>query len=135
MINAILLYCFYDYLFLIFPVPVMPKSTSSAAIDYYIYICVCLPYNIRSVDYLVYPILSIYLNIQISSSILSIYIVKNPFKIKIKKLGKLLVVASQFKVRTLRRMVRGWDEVATLNRNKASLTEKFRKLEDIIYGD
>jgi hypothetical protein len=67
-----------------------------------------------------------YLNIQIASSILSIYIVKNPFKIKIKKLGKLLVVAGQFKVRTLRRMVRGWDEVATLNRNKASLTDKFR---------
>jgi hypothetical protein len=40
----------------------------------------------------------------------------------------------QFKVRTLRRMVRGWaaNEVANLNRNKASLIEKFRKLEDIM---
>ena len=54
MINAILLYCFYDYLFLIFPV-LMPKSTSSAAIDYYIYIyiyiCVCVCARALTIQY------------------------------------------------------------------------------------
>jgi hypothetical protein len=39
----------------------------------------------------------------------------------------------QFKVRTLRRMVRGWaaNEVAALNKSKAILTEKFSKLENL----
>jgi len=39
----------------------------------------------------------------------------------------------QFKVRTLRRMVRGWaaNEMAALNKNKAKLMNKFSNLENL----
>jgi hypothetical protein len=39
----------------------------------------------------------------------------------------------QFKVRTLRRMIRGWaaNEVAAMNKTKATLMEKFSKLDSL----
>lgn len=39
----------------------------------------------------------------------------------------------QFKVRTLRRMVRGWaaNEIANLNKTKSVLTEKFSRLDNL----